>query len=96
MNLREACRLGLLCGLQTMGEAWMNVYLHATNLFSYAELDSIIPVLGKEFSQYDPATRILDVFPDLEDEIRKEEQENTWYDQQIEKEFEINHREEFI
>lgn len=75
MNLREACRLGLFCGLQTMGEASMNVYLHATNLFSYAELDSIIPVLKQEFSQYDPATRILDVFPDLEDEIKQEEQE---------------------
>lgn len=96
MNLREACRMGLLCGLQTMGEAWMNVYLHGTNLFSYAELDSILPVLGQEFYQYDPTVRILDVFPDLEAEIMKEEQENNWYDQQIEKEFEINHREEFI
>lgn len=74
MNLREACRLGLLCGLQTMGEAWMNVYLHGTNLFSYAELDSILPVLGQEFYQYDSTVRILDVFPDLEEEVRQEEQ----------------------
>ena len=74
MNLREACRLGLLCGLQTMGEAWVNVYLHATNLFNYAALDSILPILGQEFNQYDPATRILDVFPDLAEEVRQEEQ----------------------
>lgn len=74
MNLREACRLGLLCGLQTMGEAWMNVYLHATNLFSYAALDSILSVLRQEFIQYDATARILDVFPDLEEELRQEEQ----------------------
>ena len=96
MNLREACRMGLFCGLQTMGEAWMNVYLHATNLFSYAALDNILHGLRQEFSQYNATARILYVFPDLEAEIMKEEQENNWYDQQIEKEFEINHREEFI
>lgn len=74
MNLREACRLGLLCGLQTMGEAWMNVYLHATNLFSYAALDNILSVLKQEFNHHNATARILDVFPDLEDEIEQEEQ----------------------
>ena len=52
----------------------MNVYLHATNLFSYAALDSILSVLRQEFIQYDATARILDVFPDLEEELRQEEQ----------------------
>lgn len=75
MNLREACRLGLLCGLQTMDEAWLNVQLHSLNLFVYEHMDDVLSSLEEKFSRYNPDTKILDVFPDLEDEVKQEEQE---------------------
>ncbi len=75
MNLREACRLGLLCGLQTMGEVWLNIQLHSLNLFVYEHMDEVLSSLEEKFSRYNLDTKILDVFPDLEDEVKQEEQE---------------------
>lgn len=75
MNLREACRLGLLCGLQTMGEVWLNIQLHSLNLFVYEHMDEVLSSLEEKFSCYNLDTKILDVFPDLEDEVKQEEQE---------------------
>lgn len=74
MNIREACKLALFCGLETMGEAKLNVWLHSTSLFVYEHMDEVLTALEQKFSQYDPAARILDIFPDLENEVKQEEQ----------------------
>ncbi|MBR3739462.1 MAG: hypothetical protein IKN04_03265 [Clostridia bacterium] len=50
------------------------MFIFTGHLFSYAALDSILSVLRQEFIQYDATARILDVFPDLEEELRQEEQ----------------------
>ena len=44
MKVKEACEIAEDCGLETIGEAILNIELHAISLFSYDEL-------GKELSE---------------------------------------------
>ena len=67
MRLREACNIGLDCGAETIGEAVMNIEIHAMNLFTYDEMIKEINELVLECTNYDSSSKILDVFPELED-----------------------------
>ena len=67
MKLREACNIGLACGLETLGEAVMNIQIHAMNIFTYDEMVKEINELVSECTNYDSNSKILDVFPELED-----------------------------
>lgn len=66
MKLREACNIGLDCGAETIGEAVMNIEIHAMNLFPYDEMVKEINELVFECINYGSTSKILDVFPDLE------------------------------
>ena len=66
MKLREACNIGLACGLETLGEAVMNIQIHAMNIFTYDEMVKEINELVSECTIYDANSKILDVFPELE------------------------------
>ena len=39
MDLREAMKLGRVCGLRTIPECVNNVFLHATSLFRYEDIN---------------------------------------------------------
>lgn len=67
MKLREACNIGLACGLETLGEAVMNIQIHAMNIFTYDEMVKEINELVLECTNYDSSSKILDVFPELDD-----------------------------
>ena len=72
MRLREACNIGLACGLETLGEAVMNIQIHAMNIFTYDEMVKEINELVNECTNYDSNSKILDVFPEL-DEVQNYE-----------------------
>ena len=67
MKLREACNIGLDGGAETIGEAVMNIQIHAMSLFPYDEMVKEINELVLECTNYDSSSKILDVFPELED-----------------------------
>lgn len=39
MKLKEACDIADSCGLETLGEAYMNIEIHSPSLFPYAEIE---------------------------------------------------------
>ena len=40
MKLKEACEFGEACGLTTVGEAIMNIELHAGCIMAYDKMDA--------------------------------------------------------
>lgn len=50
MKLKDACDIGLDCGLETTGEAVMNIELHAISIFNYDQIPAEIAELRAEYS----------------------------------------------
>ena len=48
MKLVDACDIGEACGLQTVGEAVINIELHAHSLFAYSEMGAELAELYAE------------------------------------------------
>ena len=53
MKLKEALELADECGLSTVGEAILNVELHATSLFPYSKMNEELNELILEAADYD-------------------------------------------
>ena len=58
MKLAQAIPLAEACGLTTVGQAVMNVEMHALNIFKYSEMEGEIKELKIEASAYDEGTLI--------------------------------------
>lgn len=67
MLVKDACELGLACGLNTIKEACLNVEFHCTSIFSYEDLDKELTQLEEDLYNYNPEEEILKVFPDMEE-----------------------------
>ena len=52
MTLKTACAIGIDCGLTTLGEAVLNIDLHAVNIFNYNEIVKELRELYDEFDQW--------------------------------------------
>ena len=68
MKLKTACNIALDCGLNTIGEAIMNIDIHATSVFSYREMNKDLAELYKDAKGIDLEAKIKQVFPDLKEE----------------------------
>ena len=70
MKLEKACKIALSCGLTTIGEAVLNIKLHANSMFDYhlwneeiAELENEYIECLQEHSDTSENLKISDVFP---------------------------------
>lgn len=53
MKLQEALEMAAVCGLHTVGEAWLNVRLHATSIFPYEIIEEELAELWTDiYSAY--------------------------------------------
>ena len=52
MKVKEACEIAEDCGLETIGEAILNIQLHAISLFSYDELNKELDELYEDAKNY--------------------------------------------
>lgn len=68
MKLKTACGIALDCGLNTIGEAIMNIDIHATSVFSYSEMNKELAELYEDAKGIDLEAKIKQVFPDLKEE----------------------------
>lgn len=68
MKLKTACGIALDCGLNTIGEAIMNIDIHAISVFSYSEMNKELAELYEDAKGIDLEAKIKDQFPDLEDD----------------------------
>lgn len=48
MKLEDCLYIGRECGLSTVGEAVLNVMLHAVNIFSYSDINEQLEELYKD------------------------------------------------
>lgn len=48
MLVREALEIGLECGLETVGEAVLNIQIHAASLFGYSDIPNEVGELLKD------------------------------------------------
>lgn len=48
MKLKKACEYAEVCGLDTVGEAVLNIKLHAPSLFAYDDLTWELKELDKD------------------------------------------------
>ena len=65
MLIKEACEIGVACGLETLGEAVLNIKIHHANLFLNEEIQKEIGELETDMSRYNQDDKIVDIFPDL-------------------------------
>lgn len=66
MKLKEACDIGYACGLSTVDEAILNVEIHCSNIFSYADATLELYELHEEAKPYlNKNKHILELFPEL-------------------------------
>ena len=65
MLMKEACEIGVACGLETLGEAVLNIKIHHVNLFLNEEIQKEIGELEEDMNKYNQDDKIVDVFPDL-------------------------------
>ena len=65
MLMKEACEIGVACGLETLGEAVLNIKIHYANLFLNEEIQKEIGELEEDMNKYNQDDKIVDVFPDL-------------------------------
>ncbi|XZN14430.1 hypothetical protein ACSW9O_15295 (plasmid) [Clostridium perfringens] len=49
MKLKKAIKIGKECGLETIGEAILNIDMHSMNIFSYDEILKEIGELYRDF-----------------------------------------------
>ena len=62
MKVKEACEIAEECGLETIGEAILNIEIHATSLFLYSELNKELRELYEDAKNYrmeDPVLALL-------------------------------------
>ena len=52
MKIKKACEIAKVCGLKTIGEAILNIELHANTLFSYDELNKELNELYEDAKNY--------------------------------------------
>ena len=65
MLMKEACEIGVACGLETLGEAVLNIKIHHANLFLNEEIQKEFDELEEDMNKYNQDDKIVDVFPDL-------------------------------
>lgn len=65
MKLKEALELADECGLSTVGEAILNVELHAPSLFPYEKMHDELNELCQEAAVYDDNQLISDALKGL-------------------------------
>lgn len=68
MKLKTAFGIALDCGLNTIGEAIMNIDMHSICIFSYDAIDKELTELYEDAKGIDFERKIKDQFPDLEDD----------------------------
>ena len=54
MKLKECMELGKECGLQSIGECYLNIEIHALSLFSYEDINKEILELQKDLFYHEP------------------------------------------
>jgi hypothetical protein len=59
LKVAEACEIADECGLQTIGEAILNIKIHAISLFSYDELDKELKELYEDAKNYRAEESVL-------------------------------------
>jgi hypothetical protein len=59
MKIKEACEIAVDCGLTTIGEAILNIELHAISLFSYDELSKELNELYEDAKNYHMNASVL-------------------------------------
>ncbi len=52
MTLKEAIRIGKVCGLETVDEAVLNVELSAMQIFPYEDISKELRELNSEYDEY--------------------------------------------
>ena len=52
MTLKEAIRIGKVCGLETVDEAVLNVELSAMQIFPYEDIPKELRELNSEYDEY--------------------------------------------
>lgn len=67
MTLKTACAIGVNCGLTTIGEAVLNIDLHAMNIFAYSEIPIELRELYSQFNVEEAEISIKEKFPELYD-----------------------------
>ena len=65
MKLIEALNIAKACGLNTVGEAVMNIRLHAVSLFPFEDLPSEFEQLESEVKSFDKDTLISEAMKQL-------------------------------
>jgi len=68
MRLIEALKMAEACGLSTVGEAVMNIELHAGSLFPYQDLPLELAQLESEASAFDENVRVKEAIAGLLDD----------------------------
>lgn len=63
MKLQDALEIAIICDLETVGEALLNIKFHSGNMFNYGEEITEYKELIDEFNQsgYTLDTKILDI-----------------------------------
>lgn len=61
MKVKEACEIAEDCGLETIGEAILNIEIHAISLFSYDELNKELSELYEDAKNYHMDDSVLTV-----------------------------------
>lgn len=52
MKVKEACEIAEDCGLETIGEAILNIEIHSPSLFLYGEIDKELGELYEDAKNY--------------------------------------------
>lgn len=63
MKLQQALEIARSCGLETVGEAILNIKMHSPSLFAYSELDAELAELDAEAEGIAPNTPIESLLP---------------------------------
>lgn len=63
MKLQQALEIARSCGLETVGEAILNIKMHSTSLFAYPELDAELKELYAEAESVNTNTPIESLLP---------------------------------
>ena len=61
MKLNEACRIGKKAGCQTVGEAILNVEIHATSMFKLSDMVEELLELAEDSESYADDVLINDI-----------------------------------
>lgn len=62
MKLKEACDIADACGLETLGEAYMNIEIHSPSLFPYAEIERELQELESDIELLGPNWGNLNIY----------------------------------